>query len=73
MVEVYDRDPIAVRGAQPSVGAAPSRIANISTRGFCSTENNIMIGGAIVGGSGGGGCGRSCARWGLPCRLTACQ
>ena len=43
LVEVYDL-------AQ----AANSKLANISTRGFVDTGNNVMIGGLIVGGSGGG-------------------
>jgi Kelch motif/Galactose oxidase, central domain len=38
-VEVYDLD-------EP----ADSRLANISTRGFVDTGNNVMIGGLIVGG-----------------------
>ena len=43
VVEVYDLDQ-----------AANSKLANISTRGFVDTGNNVMIGGLIVGGSGGG-------------------
>ena len=43
VVEVYDL-------AQ----AANSKLANISTRGFVDTGDNAMIGGFIVGGSGGG-------------------
>jgi hypothetical protein len=35
--------------------AANSKLANISTRGFVDTGNNVMIGGFIVGNSGGGG------------------
>lgn len=31
-----------------------SRLGNISTRGFVSTGDNVMIGGFIVGGNGGG-------------------
>ena len=38
-VEVYDLDP-----------AADSRLANISSRGFVDTGDNVMIGGLIVGG-----------------------
>jgi hypothetical protein len=38
LVEVYDRD-----------GASNSQMANISTRGFVETGDNIMIGGFIVG------------------------
>jgi hypothetical protein len=44
LVEVYDL-------AQ----AANSKLANISTRGFVDTGNNVMIGGLIVGGGSGGG------------------
>ena len=43
LVEAYDLDQ----------GAA-SRSANISTRGFVETADNVMIGGFIVGGGGGG-------------------
>jgi hypothetical protein len=42
LVEVYDLDQ-----------AANSQLANISTRGFVDTGNNVMIGGLIVGGGGG--------------------
>jgi N-acetylneuraminic acid mutarotase len=44
LVEVYDL-------AQ----AANSKLANISTRGFVDTGNNVMIGGLIVGAGSGGG------------------
>jgi hypothetical protein len=44
LVEVYDLDQ-----------AANSQLANISTRGFVDTGNNVMIGGLIVGGGSGGG------------------
>jgi PKD repeat protein len=44
LVEVYDL-------AQ----AANSRLTNISTRGFVDINDNVMIAGLIVGGSGGGG------------------
>lgn len=44
VVEVYDL-------AQ----AANSELANISTRGFVETNDNIMIGGLIVGGNNAGG------------------
>jgi hypothetical protein len=44
VVEVYDL-------AQ----AANSKLANISSRGFVDTEDNVMIGGFIVGGGTGGG------------------
>jgi hypothetical protein len=42
VVEAYDLDQ-----------AANSRLANISTRGFVDTGDNVMIGGLIVGGTGG--------------------
>jgi hypothetical protein len=41
LVEVFDLDT-----------AADSRLANISTRGFVQTGNNVMIGGFIIGGGG---------------------
>ena len=41
LVEVYDLDP-----------TADSRLANISTRGFVQTGNNVLIGGLIVLGDG---------------------
>jgi hypothetical protein len=44
LVEVYDL-------AQ----AANSKLANISTRGFVDSGDNVMIGGLIVGGGSGGG------------------
>jgi hypothetical protein len=34
--------------------AANSKLANISTRGFVDTGDNVMIGGFVVGGNGGG-------------------
>jgi uncharacterized delta-60 repeat protein len=43
LVEAYDLDQ-----------AANSRLANISTRGFIETGNNVMIGGFIIGNNGGG-------------------
>jgi hypothetical protein len=43
LVEVYDL-------AQQS----DSRLVNVSTRGFISTGDNVMIGGLIAGGGGGG-------------------
>jgi hypothetical protein len=43
VVEVYDLNQ-----------AANSKLANISTRGFVDTGDNVMIGGFIVGGTGGG-------------------
>lgn len=47
VVEVYDLDQ-----------AAASRLANISTRAFVDTGNNVMIGGLIVSGGVGGGTAR---------------
>ncbi|MEO5717450.1 MAG: hypothetical protein ABIR29_02635, partial [Chthoniobacterales bacterium] len=44
LVEVYDLD-----------RATDSQLANISTRGFVATENNVMIGGFIVAGDPGSG------------------
>ncbi len=44
LVEVYD----LAQGAN-------SKLANISTRGFVDTGDNVMIGGLIVGGGSGGG------------------
>jgi sugar lactone lactonase YvrE len=41
LIEVYDLD-----------SAAPAELANISTRGFVETGNNVMIGGFIVGSNG---------------------
>lgn len=41
LVEAYDLD-----------DAAQSQLANISTRGFVETDDNVMIGGFIIGGSG---------------------
>jgi hypothetical protein len=43
LVEVYDLDQ-----------AANSKLSNISTRGFVDTNDNVMIGGFIIGGSNGG-------------------
>jgi len=42
LVEIYDAD-----------AAAASRLANISTRGFVQTGDNVMIGGFILGHGGG--------------------
>ena len=44
LIELYDL-----------TGGTGSRFANISTRGFVGTSNNVMIGGVIVGGGSGGG------------------
>ena len=43
LVEVYDIDPTSV----------PSELANISTRGIVGTVDDVLIGGLIVGPSGG--------------------
>ncbi|MDQ6655052.1 MAG: hypothetical protein M3Y80_04480, partial [Verrucomicrobiota bacterium] len=43
LVEVYDLNL-----------SAQSKLGNISSRGFVNTDNNVMIGGFIVGGGGGG-------------------
>ena len=44
VVEAYDLDQ-----------AANSKLANIATRGFVDTNDNVMIGGLIVGGHNGSG------------------
>jgi hypothetical protein len=60
LVEIYDTN-----------GAADSQLANISTRGFVRTADNVMIGGFILGGSNGTariavrGIGPSLAQFGL--------
>lgn len=41
LVEAYDLDQ-----------TAKSKLANIATRGFVDTDNNVMIGGFIIGGNG---------------------
>ena len=41
LIEIYDRDQ-----------AATAELANISTRGFVGAQNNVMIGGFILGGNG---------------------
>jgi sugar lactone lactonase YvrE len=51
LVEVYD----LTQGAN-------SQLANISTRGFIDTGDNVMIGGFIVGGGGVGGSARVIVR-----------
>jgi hypothetical protein len=65
LVELYDLDQ-----------AANSQLANISTRGFVQTGNNVMIGGFILGGNTGNtriavrGIGPSLAQFGLDPVLT---
>src|SRR5205085_10702073 len=59
LIEIYDGD-------QP----ADSQLANISTRGFVLTDNNVMIGGFILGGNSNTaivvrGLGPSLAQFGL--------
>jgi hypothetical protein len=44
LVEAYDLD----------MGTTDSKLANISTRGSVDTGDNVMIGGIILGGGGGG-------------------
>jgi hypothetical protein len=51
VVEVYDLDQ-----------AANSELANISTRGFVNTSDNVMIGGLIVSGGTDGGSARVLVR-----------
>jgi hypothetical protein len=51
LVEVYDLAP-----------ASNSQVANISTRGFVDTGDNVMIGGFIVGGGSIGGSAHVLAR-----------
>jgi hypothetical protein len=51
IVEVYDLNQ-----------AVNSKLANISTRGFVDTGNNVMIGGVIVSGGIGGGSARVIVR-----------
>jgi hypothetical protein len=45
---------VAVVEAYDLALAANSRLANISTRGFIDTGDNVMIGGLIIGGAGQG-------------------
>ena len=55
LVEIYDTNQ-----------AADSQLANISTRGFVQTGNNVMIGGFILGGgsnNAGWPCAGSGRRW----------
>jgi hypothetical protein len=44
MLEMYDREP-----------GGPSKLGNISSRGVVGTQDNLMVGGAIVGGGDGAG------------------
>jgi hypothetical protein len=64
LVEIYDTN-----------GTADSQLANISTRGFVQTADNVMIGGFILGGSNNTtvavrGIGPSLAAFGLSPVLT---
>lgn len=65
LVELYDNDP-----------AAGSQLANISTRGFVQTGDNVMIGGFILGGGSSNsrvavrGIGPSLSQFGLNNPLT---
>ena len=66
LVEVYDLN-----------SGVNSRLANISTRGFVDLDDNVMIGGFIIGAGGGGsanvivrGIGPSLANFGVPGTLT---
>ena len=60
LVEIYDVTPAAP--SQPAADAprppdgsgGSSQLANVSTRGFVDTGDNVMIGGFILGGGGGG-------------------
>ena len=52
VVESYDLDQ-----------AANSKLANIATRGFVDTDDNVTIGGLIVGGNNGSGAACSCGDW----------
>ena len=49
LVEVYDLDDPAV----------PTELANISTRGIVGTAEDVLIGGVIIGPSGGGSLGNA--------------
>jgi hypothetical protein len=51
LIEIYDLAP-----------GANSTLANISSRGFVDTGDNVMIGGLIVGGGNGGGSTRVIVR-----------
>lgn len=55
MAEVFDLGVQISSRVEPNGLAATYRLTNISARGFCSTANNVMIGGTIVGNGGGGG------------------
>lgn len=64
LVEIYDTN-----------GAAVSQLANLSTRGFVLTGNNVMIGGFILAGNGSTrivarGIGPSLAQFGISSVLT---
>jgi cytochrome c peroxidase len=65
LLEIYDIDQ-----------AIDARLANISTRGFVGAQNNVMIGGFILGGNNGNtrvairGLGPSLAQFGLSALLA---
>lgn len=46
---------IALLDAYDLDQAALSKLANVSTRGFVGTGNDVLIGGVIIGGAGSGG------------------
>jgi hypothetical protein len=51
LVEIYDTDFTSGRLSVAAPTGQSSRLANISTRGFVQTGDNVMIGGFILGGS----------------------
>jgi hypothetical protein len=50
LVEIYETDLAPGRVAVAASTGQSSRLANISTRGFVQTDDNVMIGGFILGG-----------------------
>jgi hypothetical protein len=52
LVEIYDTDlnPVRVHVGASTGQSSGSQLANISTRGFVQTGDNVMIGGFILGG-----------------------
>jgi hypothetical protein len=57
LVEIYDKTPLPIiRAAEIETPVLNnSHLVNLSTRGLCSTDNNIMISGVIVNRYSGGG------------------